>query len=375
MPVRRRFPAAVLTLTATGLAVGLTGAPAAAHGSMQNPLSRVEGCYLEGAEHPKSAACTAAVATGGTAALYDWMSLRIGDAAGRHRELIPDGKLCSAGSDTYRGLDLPRADWPATNLTSGADFTFRYRATAPHKGTFQLYITNGSYSPTKPLTWANLEPQPFLTVTDPQLVDGSYVLPGKVPAGKTGRQLIYAIWQRSDSPEAFYSCSDVVFDGSGANPGTNTGTGGSPVPTGGATATTPTTPTTAGGHDHGHAPAPTAPAPAGGATAPTAAPVPASAGTPAAPAAPATPTTAPTAPTPTAPAPAVPTPTGTAGTPVAAGAAGTTPATTAAAPDQLAQTGSDRSLGILASVGSAFLLAGATVAVLHRQRRRRAHAR
>ncbi|MFD0347605.1 hypothetical protein ACFQ0M_19345 [Kitasatospora aburaviensis] len=48
MPVRRRFPAAVLTLTATGLAVGLTGAPAAAHGSMQNPLSRVEGCYLEG---------------------------------------------------------------------------------------------------------------------------------------------------------------------------------------------------------------------------------------------------------------------------------------------------------------------------------------
>ncbi|MFD0347606.1 lytic polysaccharide monooxygenase [Kitasatospora aburaviensis] len=265
------------------------------------------------------------MATGGTAALYDWMSLRIGDAAGRHRELIPDGKLCSAGSDTYRGLDLPRADWPATNLTSGADFTFRYRATAPHKGTFQLYITNGSYSPTKPLTWANLEPQPFLTVTDPQLVDGSYVLPGKVPAGKTGRQLIYAIWQRSDSPEAFYSCSDVVFDGSGANPGTNTGTGGSPVPTGGATATTPTTPTTAGGHDHGHAPAPTAPAPAGGATAPTAAPVPASAGTPAAPAAPATPTTAPTAPTPTAPAPAVPTPTGTAGTPVAAGAAGTTP--------------------------------------------------
>ncbi|WP_395296062.1 lytic polysaccharide monooxygenase [Kitasatospora hibisci] len=368
MPVRRRLSAAVLTLTATGLAVGLTAAPAAAHGSMQNPLSRVEGCYLEGAEHPKSAACTAAVATGGTAALYDWMSLRIGDAAGRHRELIPDGKLCSAGSDTYRGLDLPRADWPATNLTSGADFTFRYRATAPHKGTFQLYITNGSYSPTKPLTWANLEPQPFLTVTDPQLVDGSYVLPGKVPAGKTGRQLIYAIWQRSDSPEAFYSCSDVVFDGSGANPGT----GGAPAPTG---ATAPTTPTTAGGHDHGHAPAPTSSAPtssapAGGATAPTAAPVPASAGTPAAP-------TAVTAtPTPTAPAPAVPTPTGTAGTALAAGAAaGTAPATTAAAPDQLAQTGSDRSLGILASVGSAFLLAGATVAVLHRQRRRRAHAR
>ncbi|MFB7616423.1 lytic polysaccharide monooxygenase [Kitasatospora sp. NPDC056181] len=177
MPVRRRLPrspgaprarAALTTLavlTVAGLAVGLGSTPAAAHGSMQNPLSRVEGCYLEGAEQPKSAACRAAVAAGGTAALYDWMSLRIGDAAGRHRELIPDGKLCSAGSETYKGLDLPRADWPATNLTAGADFTFRYRATAPHKGTFQLFITNGSYSPTKPLTWANLEAQPFLTPT------------------------------------------------------------------------------------------------------------------------------------------------------------------------------------------------------------------
>ncbi|MFD0273845.1 lytic polysaccharide monooxygenase [Kitasatospora sp. NPDC127111] len=359
MPVRRRrLPAAALTLTLATLAVGLAATPAAAHGSMQNPLSRVEGCYLEGAEHPKSAACQAAVAAGGTAALYDWMSLRIGDAAGRHRELIPDGKLCSAGSDTYRGLDLPRADWPATNLTAGADFTFRYRATAPHKGTFQLFITNPSYSPTRPLTWANLEPQPFLTVTDPQLSDGSYVLPGKVPAGKTGRQLIYAIWQRSDSPEAFYSCSDVVFDGTGNAPTSapavpspsRSATPGAPAPVPTPPAPTgQTSPTGQTGHPggHDHTDAATAPPTA---TAPTAA-APATAA-PAAPIAVTTPTTPAEAgpPAATAPAPAT-----------------TSPAT---APDRLAQTGSDRSLGILASVGSAFLLAGATIAVLHRQRRR-----
>jgi len=215
----RRLASATLLLATCTLAGALGSGKAYAHGSMQNPLSRVEGCYLEGAEHPKSDACKAAVTLGGTAALYDWMSLRIGDAAGRHRELIPDGKLCSAGQDMYRGMDLPRADWPATSLTSGADFTFRFRATAPHRGTFQLFITNSTYDPTKPLTWANLESKPFVTVTDPQLADGQYVLPGKIPAGKKGRQLIYAIWQRSDSPEAFYSCSDVVFDGTGSTAG------------------------------------------------------------------------------------------------------------------------------------------------------------
>merc|ERR1712062_750838 len=29
--------------------------------------------------------------------------------------------------------------------------------------------------------------------------------------GKSGKHVIYAVWQRNDSPEAFYSCSDVVF--------------------------------------------------------------------------------------------------------------------------------------------------------------------
>ncbi|MFJ9951148.1 lytic polysaccharide monooxygenase [Kitasatospora sp. NPDC091207] len=339
MRVRRRLPAAVLTLAAAGLTVGLGGGPAVAHGSMQNPLSRIEGCYLEGAEHPESAACRAAVAAGGTAALYDWMSLRIGDAAGRHRELIPDGRLCGAGSDTYKGLDLPRADWPATNLTAGSAFTFRYRATAPHKGTFQLFVTNSSYSPTKPLTWANLEPQPFLTVTDPQLTDGSYVLPGKVPAGKTGRQLIYAIWQRSDSPEAFYSCSDVVFDGSGTAPATAPG---GVTPASGHPA----------GHDHTTAPAAATPAPAA-ATAPGSTPPAGAAPAPASPTTPATPA------------------------PQAGAQAAAQAPTQADPPEHLARTGSDRSLGTLASIGSAFLLAGATVTVVHRQRRRTpgAHAR
>ncbi|MER8185511.1 lytic polysaccharide monooxygenase [Kitasatospora sp. NPDC094015] len=330
MPVRR-LTATAAALAGCALAGTLGAGTASAHGSMQNPLSRVEGCYLEGPEHPKSAACAAAVALGGPQAMYDWNAVRIGDAGGRHRQLIPDGKLCSAGGAEFAGLDLPRADWPATNLTSGADFTFRYHVTAQHRGTFQLFLTNAQYDPARPLRWSDLESTPFLTVTDPTVSDGQYVLPGRIPAGRTGRQLVYAIWQRSDSPEAFYSCSDVVFDGSGSPAGS------APTPSPGSGAT------------HSHEPAPTSPAPG----------TPGTGGGAPAPAAPVVATDAP------APLPAATTQGAAAPAGASTGAGGS-----AAGGTELAQTGSSRATGLLGSIGGAFLLAGAAVVVLNRRRRR-----
>ncbi|MEH6373137.1 lytic polysaccharide monooxygenase [Streptomyces sp. KLMMK] len=199
--------AAPLALTA------LTAAPAQAHGSMTDPVSRVSACFAEGPEHPRSAACKAMVAAGGTQPLYDWNEVNIGDAAGRHRQIIPDGKLCSAGRAKYKGLDLPRADWPGSKLAPGKH-TFRYRATAPHRGTFELYLTKDGYDPRKPLKWSDLEAKPFAKVTNPTLKEGSYVFDGTVPK-RSGRHLVYSVWQRSDSPEAFYTCSDVDFGGKG----------------------------------------------------------------------------------------------------------------------------------------------------------------
>ncbi|MEU4062958.1 lytic polysaccharide monooxygenase [Streptomyces wedmorensis] len=210
---------ATATATAALVLSGLAVAPGAfAHGSMTDPVSRVAGCYAEGPEAPKSAACRAAVAASGTQAFYDWNAVNIANAAGQHRRLIPDGKLCSAGNDKYRGLDLARADWPASRMTAGAH-TFRYKGTAPHRGSFALYVTKDGYDPTKPLKWSDLEEKPFATVTDPGMENGDYVFRGTVPK-KSGRHLIYSIWQRSDSPEAFYTCSDVVFgqDGGGTAP-------------------------------------------------------------------------------------------------------------------------------------------------------------
>ncbi|MFE9825332.1 lytic polysaccharide monooxygenase [Streptomyces sp. NPDC005791] len=218
-PARRRLAATVAVLGAAPLALaGLSTAPAAAHGSLSDPVSRVSACFAEGPENPRSAACKAAVAAGGTQALYDWNGVNIANAAGKHRELIPDGKLCSAGNDKFKGLDLPRADWPSTPMEAGSH-TFRFRATAPHKGSFELYLTKASYDPAQPLKWSDLEEKPFATATDPALESGSYVFDGTVPQA-SGRQLIYTVWQRSDSPEAFYACSDVDFGGESAGDGT-----------------------------------------------------------------------------------------------------------------------------------------------------------
>ncbi|MFE9563945.1 lytic polysaccharide monooxygenase [Streptomyces sp. NPDC006487] len=229
MPARRT----VARIAAAGLAplavAAYAAVPAAAHGSMTDPVSRVAACYAEGPESPKSAACKAAVSASGAQAFYDWNAVNIANAAGQSKALIPDGQLCSAGNDKYKGLDLARADWPASPMSAGAH-TFRYKGTAPHKGSFELYVTKDGYDPSKPLKWSDLEAAPFAKVTDPGMQGGDYVFSGTVPK-KTGRHLIYSVWQRSDSPEAFYTCSDVVFgkDNGGGGTGGTGGGGGRPT--------------------------------------------------------------------------------------------------------------------------------------------------
>ncbi|MDJ1137894.1 lytic polysaccharide monooxygenase auxiliary activity family 9 protein [Streptomyces iconiensis] len=227
MTVRRKAAGIAALGFAPLVLTTVTASPAAAHGSMSDPVSRVSTCFAEGPESPQSAACKAAVKASGTQAFYDWNEVNIPDAAGKHKQIIPDGKLCSAGRDKYKGLDLPRKDWPASKMKAGKH-TFDYKATAPHKGSFALYITKAGYDPSKPLKWSDLESKPFAKVTNPTLKSGSYVFDGTVPK-RSGRHLIYSVWQRSDSPEAFYTCSDVTFGGSSSAGATTEGGNSAPA--------------------------------------------------------------------------------------------------------------------------------------------------
>ena len=214
MNVRRKAAAAA---TLGGLSLAFTAmAPQAAlaHGDMKAPAGRAYTCYLEGAETPQSEGCKGVVAENGGAPIYDWMSNRIGDANGRHRELIPDGKLCSANNPQYSGFDKP-AEWPTTRLGTG-ELSLEFKATAKHKGYFDVYITKNGWDPSKPLAWGDLETEPVAHVEDPPQTDEGYTLAGRIPEDKTGKHVLYTIWQRTDSPEAFYSCSDVVFGQQGS---------------------------------------------------------------------------------------------------------------------------------------------------------------
>ncbi|MER5204389.1 lytic polysaccharide monooxygenase [Streptomyces sp. NPDC002825] len=212
MPSSRRTATGVAALSAAAALVGLTPAGASAHGAVFNPVSRIAACYAEGPESPDSQVCKDLVADSGTQPLYDWNEVNIANAAGQHQALIPDGKLCSANREKYRALDWARTDWPSTAVAAGS-FDFKVRVTAPHSGTMTVYITKAGFDPTQPLKWSDLDPTPVAVYdTARTATDGFYTFTGKLPA-RTGRHVVYKIWQRNDSPEAFYSCSDVTFGG------------------------------------------------------------------------------------------------------------------------------------------------------------------
>jgi chitin-binding protein len=265
MRKRRKITlAGAAAVIATLLMVVLMPGQASAHGAMMMPGSRTYLCWKDGLSasgsiQPNNPACAAAVAQSGPNSLYNWFAVLRSDGAGRTSGFIPDGKLCSGGAVVYdfSGFDLARNDWPVTHLTSGANIQFRYNKWAAHPGAFRTYITKDSWSPTRPLAWSDLESTPFYTAQDPPSVgspgnaDSYYYWNATLPSGKSGRHIIYSVWQRSDSQETFYNCSDVVFDGgngqvTGVGPG-----GGGPTPTPTPTPTvipTPTpTPTSGGG--------------------------------------------------------------------------------------------------------------------------------
>ncbi|SEE35111.1 lytic polysaccharide monooxygenase [Streptomyces sp. Ag109_O5-10] len=182
---------------------------ARAHGAPTYPVSRAYGCSPSGGS-AATAACRAAIAASGQN-FVAWDDIRVAGVNGRDRQVIPDGRLCGGSLPAYKGLDLARADWPATELAPGARMTMTYAATIAHSGTFKLYLTKPGYDPAKPLTWSELPAQPFAEFKDPPLTNGAYHFTAALPADRTGRQVLYTVWQTSSTPDTYYSCSDVVF--------------------------------------------------------------------------------------------------------------------------------------------------------------------
>ena len=205
-----RLAAAALTVAA---ATALAPTPAQAHGAPTTPISRTAAC-ASGGEETGSKACKAARSANGRG-FGSFDNLRIANVNGKDRSAVPDGKLCSGGLPAFQGLDLARSDFPATKVTSGRTLTVRYRATIAHAGQFRIFLTKASYDPSKRLTWDDLGSKPLVTVTDPSLEDGAYVMRVKLPQ-RTGRHILYVVWETSSTPDTYYSCSDLVFPAAAA---------------------------------------------------------------------------------------------------------------------------------------------------------------
>lgn len=207
MTVVRRTAALAAATGIAAAATMLPAGPALAHGAPTQPISRTAAC-ASGGTQSGSAACKAALAANGRPfGRFD--NVRVPNVNGKDKDVIPDGSLCSGDLPAFQGLNLPRTDWPATKLTAGGKLNIRYATTIPHEGTFRVYLTKQGYDPKQPLGWDDLGAQPILKATDPPLQAGSYRMSGKLPKDRTGRHVLFTVWQTSSTPDTYYSCSDL----------------------------------------------------------------------------------------------------------------------------------------------------------------------
>ncbi|MEN2416973.1 lytic polysaccharide monooxygenase auxiliary activity family 9 protein [Streptomyces rimosus] len=196
--MRRKLTSLLLGLGLAGTALLATSGSAQGHGYTDSPVSRQQLCGN---------------GTVRNCGQIQWEPPSVEGPKGFPARGPADGRICAGGIGRFSELDDPRGgNWPATKLTAGQSHNFTWRITARHATTdFRYYITKDGWDPTKPLTRADLDPQPFLTVPFGGRLPGSTVTHAGILPQKTGRHLILGVWTIADTGNAFYACSDVRF--------------------------------------------------------------------------------------------------------------------------------------------------------------------
>jgi predicted carbohydrate-binding protein with CBM5 and CBM33 domain len=209
-----RLRAVAVLAAAAALLVGFTPT-AGAHGSATDPPSRNYGCWQRWGsdfQNPEMATLDPMCWQAWQAdpnAMWNWNGLYREQVAGNHQAAIPDGQLCSGGrtqAPRYNALDAV-GDWKAADKPR--NFTVNVYDQALHGADYYLvYITKQGFDPlTQPLRWSDLELVTQVGKTPPQ---NNTLIP--VDAGnRTGRHIVYTIWQASHMDQSYYFCSDVNF--------------------------------------------------------------------------------------------------------------------------------------------------------------------
>lgn len=209
----RRIPA--LLSAALLLSLALWTDTAAAHGSIVEPPSRNYGCWDRwGDDHlnpdmeQEDPMCWQAWQDNPNA-MWNWNGLYRENVGGNHQAAIPDGQLCSGGrteGGRYNSMDAVGA-WETTDISS--NFTLHLYDQASHGADyFLVYVTRQGFDPTtQPLTWADLE---LVAETGSYPPSEDIWIDASAP-GRSGRHIVYTIWQASHLDQSYYICSDVDF--------------------------------------------------------------------------------------------------------------------------------------------------------------------
>ncbi|GAA2982845.1 lytic polysaccharide monooxygenase auxiliary activity family 9 protein [Streptomyces fulvorobeus] len=196
--MRKKASAAVIGLAIAGASMFATSS-ASSHGYTDSPISRQKLC---------------ANGTVSGCGNIQWEPQSVEGPKGFPAAGPADGKICSGGNGGFAALDDPRGgNWPATKVTGGQGYSFRWQFTARHSTSdFRYYITKNGWNSTQPLTRAALESQPFMTVPyGNQQPPSTLTHQGTIPTLKSGKHIILAVWNVADTGNAFYACSDVQF--------------------------------------------------------------------------------------------------------------------------------------------------------------------
>nr|WP_238161745.1 lytic polysaccharide monooxygenase [Micromonospora endolithica] len=206
--------------------------PVAAHGSVVDPASRNYGCWQRWGsdfQNPRMATedpmCWQAWQANSNA-MWNWNGLYREGLAGNHQGGIPNGQLCSGGraeGGRYDSLDAIGA-WRTTPVANS--FRVRLFDGASHGADYiRVYATRQGFDAlTEPLGWDDLELVGQIGNTPasqwrPDTNGVSIDIPANAP-GRSGRHIVYTIWQASHSDQSYYLCSDVTFGGGSTPPPT-----------------------------------------------------------------------------------------------------------------------------------------------------------
>ncbi|MEH0936500.1 lytic polysaccharide monooxygenase auxiliary activity family 9 protein [Micromonospora psammae] len=229
----RRRPLPILTaLLAVGAIVALLlttalARSASAHGSVVDPASRNYGCLQRWGsdfQNPRMATedpmCWQAWQADPNA-MWNWNGLFREGVAGNHQAAIPDGQLCSAGHTVGGRYDALDAVGAWKTVPAATNFKIKLYDQASHGADYiRVYVTKQGFNAlSKPLAWSDLELAGQVGNTPasqwtPETQGVSIQVPANAP-GRTGRHIVYTIWQASHLDQSYYLCSDVDFGGGG----------------------------------------------------------------------------------------------------------------------------------------------------------------